>query len=53
FGREDLGAMLGLTTETVSRTIAELRRTRLIREMPHNQLTLDQAALRRIGEGMV
>jgi CRP-like cAMP-binding protein len=52
FGREDLGAMLGLTTETVSRTIAELRRTGLIREMPHNQLTLDQPALRRIAEGM-
>ena len=53
FGREDLGAMLGLTTETVSRTIAELRRIGLIRETSHNQLALDQPGLRRIAEGMV
>ena len=51
FGREDLGAMLGLTTETVSRTIAELRRNGLIQEMPHNQLTLDQSGLRHIADG--
>jgi CRP-like cAMP-binding protein len=51
FGREDLGAMLGLTTETVSRTIAELRRKGLIQEMPHNQVMLDQPELRRIADG--
>ncbi|MCP5159502.1 MAG: Crp/Fnr family transcriptional regulator [Gammaproteobacteria bacterium] len=53
FGREDLGAMLGLTTETVSRTIAELRRTGLIQEASHHQLTLDQLELHRIAEGII
>lgn len=32
FSREDMGAMLGITTETASRTIAEFKRQRLIVE---------------------
>ena len=51
FGREDMGAMVGLTTETVSRTIAELRRTQLIQELRQNQLLLNHLELRRIAEG--
>ncbi len=51
FGREDLGAMLALTTETVSRTIAELRRTQIIQELRQNQLLLNPLELRRIAEG--
>ena len=36
FGREDIGAMVGLTTETVSRIIAELRRQGLLRDRGAN-----------------
>ncbi len=38
FGREDLGALLGLTTETVSRIMAEFKRKRLISEPKPNEL---------------
>jgi CRP-like cAMP-binding protein len=37
FGREDLGAMLGITTETASRTIAEFKRQRLLSELGGNR----------------
>lgn len=36
FGREDLGALLGLTTETVSRVMADLKRQKLIEEVRPN-----------------
>lgn len=48
FGREDLGALLGLTTETVSRVMAEMKRQKLIIESKPNQLTCDVEALRRL-----
>ncbi|MBL8258316.1 MAG: Crp/Fnr family transcriptional regulator [Candidatus Competibacteraceae bacterium] len=51
FGREDLGAMIGLTTETVSRTIAELRRQGVLRDCSANTQGCDQAMLRRIADG--
>lgn len=41
FGREDLGAMLGITTETTSRTIAEFRRQGLLLELEPNRCQLD------------
>lgn len=37
FGREDLGAMLGITTETASRTIAEFKRQGLLSELGGNR----------------
>jgi CRP-like cAMP-binding protein len=37
FGREDLGAMLGITTETASRTIAEFKRQQLLTELGGNR----------------
>ena len=37
FGREDLGAMLGITTETASRTIAEFKRKGLLTELGSNR----------------
>lgn len=46
FSREDLGAVLGLTTETASRVMAELKRQRLINEYSHNHFTCDMARLR-------
>lgn len=50
FSREDLGAVLGLTTETASRTMAELKRQGLIDEYSPNRFTCDIVSLRRIVE---
>lgn len=47
FGREDLGAMLGITTETASRTVAEFKRNGLITESAPNIVTCNLPALRR------
>ncbi len=51
FGREDMGAMLGITTETTSRTIAEFKRQSLLVETKPNLFLLDIPNLRRIAEG--
>lgn len=51
FGREDIGAMVGLTTETVSRTIAELRRQRLLRDRGANIQECNRERLQRIANG--
>jgi len=53
FSREDLGAVLGLTTETASRSMAELKRQGLIREHSLNQFSFDVPKLRRIVETRV
>jgi CRP-like cAMP-binding protein len=50
FGREDMGAMLGITTETASRTIAEFKRQSLLVELSPNRFLLDIPNLRRIAE---
>jgi CRP/FNR family transcriptional regulator, anaerobic regulatory protein len=50
FSREDLGAVLGLTTETASRAMAELKRQGLIRELSLNHFACDAARLRAIVE---
>ena len=41
FSREDMGAMLGITTETASRTIAEFKRQSLLVETEPNHFLLD------------
>jgi CRP-like cAMP-binding protein len=51
FSREDMGAMLGITTETTSRTIAEFKRQSLLVETRPNLFLLDIPNLRRIAEG--
>ena len=51
FGREDMGAMVGLTTETVSRTIAELRRQGVLRDRGANLQECNRAMLHRIADG--
>ncbi len=51
FGREDMGAMVGLTTETVSRTIAELRRQGLLRDRGANLHECNREHLQRIADG--
>jgi CRP/FNR family transcriptional regulator len=48
FSREDLGAALGLTTETASRTMAKLKRQGLISERSPNQFLCDIPKLRRL-----
>jgi CRP/FNR family transcriptional regulator len=50
FSREDIGAMLGITTETASRTIAEYKRQSLLVEVSPNFFLLDIPNLRRIAE---
>lgn len=50
FGREDMGAMLGITTETASRTIAGFKRESLIVESRPNRFLLDIPNLRRIAD---
>lgn len=51
FGREDMGAMVGLTTETVSRTIAELRRQGVLRDHGATLRECDRETLHRIADG--
>ncbi|MEY6433519.1 Crp/Fnr family transcriptional regulator [Thioalkalicoccus limnaeus] len=51
FSREDMGAMLGLTTETASRTIAEFKRQGLLVETEPNGFLLDIPNLRQIADG--
>ncbi len=41
FGREDLGAMLGITTETASRTIAEFKRKGILTDLGGNRTRVD------------
>lgn len=48
FGREDMGAMLGVTTETASRIIAEFRREGILADRGANRFGCDIAALERI-----
>jgi CRP/FNR family transcriptional regulator, anaerobic regulatory protein len=50
FSREDMGAMLGITTETTSRTIAEYKRQSLLVETSPNLFLLDIPNLRRIAD---
>ncbi len=51
FSREDLGAMLGLTTETVSRTVADFKRRRLLVQIAPNQYICDVPRLELLGDG--
>lgn len=48
FNREDMGAMLGITTETASRTIADFKRSGLLTEKSHNLYTVDMNKLKEL-----
>lgn len=50
FGREDVGALLGVTTETASRTVAEFKRQGLVREVSANLFDCDLPALEAVAE---
>jgi CRP-like cAMP-binding protein len=49
--REDVGAMLGITTETASRTVAEFKRQTLVTEVGTNRFTCDRDGLERVAQG--
>ncbi|PLX38272.1 MAG: Crp/Fnr family transcriptional regulator [Hyphomicrobiales bacterium] len=51
FSREDVGAVLGVTTETASRTIAEFKRQGLIAEDKPNAFRCDAAQLSDLANG--
>ena len=48
FSREDMGAMLGITTETTSRTIAEFKRQGLLVDLTLNRFRLDIPKLQQL-----
>lgn len=50
FGREDMGAMLGITTETASRTIAEFKRRGVLIGIGNNRYRLDCDKIRALLE---
>ncbi|MFN3075419.1 MAG: Crp/Fnr family transcriptional regulator [Alphaproteobacteria bacterium] len=50
FSREDVGAMLGVTTETASRVISEFRRLGIIAQPTGNHVQCDEEALQKIAE---
>jgi CRP/FNR family transcriptional regulator len=41
FGREDIGAMLGITTETASRTVAEFKRGGILQDLGGGRFLID------------
>ncbi len=45
FNREDMGAMLGITTETASRIIANFKRSGILIEKSHNIYRVDMAKI--------
>ncbi len=51
FSREDMGAMLGITTETASRIIAEFKRKGLLQEQAGQCMACDIGALELLAEG--
>lgn len=48
FSREEMGAMLGITTETTSRTIAEFKRQNWLRDLGRNLHEIDINALQEL-----
>ncbi len=51
FGREDIGAMLGITTETASRSIAEFKRQGLLTDIGGNRYRVDLAKIEDLLKG--
>lgn len=49
--REDVGAMLGITTETASRTVAEFKRQGLVEEVGTNRFRCNKDGLERVAQG--
>jgi CRP-like cAMP-binding protein len=51
FGRDDVGALLGVTTETACRMVSDFKRRKLVTEISANVFTRDMAALQAIADG--
>lgn len=49
-GREDVGAILSVTTETASRTVADLKRSGAVKEVAPNTFTIDRDMLEDIAQ---
>jgi CRP-like cAMP-binding protein len=49
--REDMGALLGITTETASRTMAEFKRRGLIHSRKGSEVVCDHAGLAQLATG--
>ncbi len=49
-GREDLGAMLGITTETASRIIAALKREGILNDLGHDMVHCELNQLEKLAE---
>ena len=49
--REDVGAMLGITTETASRVVAEFKRQGLVEEIATNRFRCNTEGLDRVAQG--
>jgi CRP-like cAMP-binding protein len=52
FNREDMGAILGITTETASRTVAEFKRKGLLQETTPNHYIADREKLLEVAEDL-
>ncbi|HHH12919.1 MAG TPA: Crp/Fnr family transcriptional regulator [Thiolapillus brandeum] len=52
FNREDMGAILGITTETASRTVAEFKRKGLLQETTPNNYIADREKLMAVAEDL-
>lgn len=50
--REDIGALLAITTETASRIIAEFKRAGALKTMRHTA-QIDEIKLKKLGKGMI
>ncbi len=53
FNREDMGAILGITTETASRTVADFKRKGLLKEMKPNLYMADTDKLLEVAEDLL
>ena len=51
FNRADVGALLGITTETACRSVSELKKRRVISEVASNVFSRDVLALKGIADG--
>ena len=52
FNREDMGAVLGITTETASRIVAEFKRKSLLKEIKPNYYLADTERLLEVAEDL-
>ena len=50
FGREDIGSILSITTETASRVLSDFKRQGLITERRHNHFLLDREGLQKVAQ---